>query len=531
MIGNHKDTNKYPINLLIINYLYNFFLHPYIFLLSIFKQLLNLKAMKTSGIFTVALCAMVVAMGAASCKKDNNGNAGDRMTIGANIGQHDGDGAKTEIGDETNDQFPILWSEGDAFALYSKTSTSGSPFAITSGIGSESGLFEGANPGDAPYFASYPYGVNGVTRTGETTFAYEIPQDQTGLNHAGPMVGYSADGKSVSFDNAMSWVRIGLKGEAKVTKVEMSYSEAKGTPVPLSGTLTITVDGNGGITSTSVAANRKAEAQKLYRDCDVTLTADNAYFDFLVPAGAFGGSTEAKFKVFGTDNVQLAAFNKTMPEIERNMVYVGEYGEAINEPAAHEYVDFGFPSGTLWATCNVGADSPEDYGWYFMWGSTTNGGDSDCLWRSCPGNGGDYSYNATAFNTWKLSNLTNNVLKPGVDAASVNRGGDWRMPTSAQFEELYNNTVCTWTTENGVNGCKFVSKTDAAKYIFLPAAGYREGLSVWNAGSRGRYWLSSLDSSDPSCAYRMCFTSGPVSQQNSDWRYYGCTVRPVRVAR
>ena len=507
---------------------------------------------------------MVVAMGATSCRKDDKGIAGDRMTIGANIGQHDGDGAKTVIGDETGGGFPILWSDGDAFTLYSKTSTSGSPFAITSGIGSESGLFEGANPGDAPYFASYPDGVNGVTRTGETTFAYEIPQDQTGLNHAGPMVGYSADGKSVSFDNAMSWVRIGLKGEAKVTKVEMSYSEAKGTPVPLSGTLTITVDGNGEITSTSVAANRKAEAQKLQRDCDVTLTADYAYFDFLVPAGAFGGSTEAKFKVFGTDDVQLATFNKTMPEIERNMVYVGEYGEAINEPAAHETVNFGTPN-LNWSKYNLGVD-PEDldaaadwYGDYYAWGETApyyqNG-----VWCEHPSHNNEITFDKNVGYGWKNhldgSSTSWNAsldwkpygegttLTSEHDAATQAWGGGWRMPTTEEWKALYDNNtferLAADATSEKVTSFKAVAagylvvkggknsvELDPSVYMFLPAAGGRNGANLFNAGSYGYYWSSSLVSPN-SNAYYMYFYLNSVDPQRKNGRFNGYTVRPVR---
>ena len=218
--------------------------------------------------------------------------------------------------------------------------------------------------------------------------------------------------------------------------------------------------------------------------------------------------------------------------IQANKFYGMKDAIAVTLEAAgptHEYVDLGLPSGLLWATCNVGAAFPEGYGWYFMWGSTTNGGDSNCSWANCPGNGENSLYNGTAFNTWKSSNLTNNVLKPEVDAASVNWGGDWRMPTSAEFEELFSNTDCTWTTENGVNGRKFASRTDAAKYIFLPAAG-RRGTDVNGAGSAGGYWSSSL-SSDPRLAYYMFFNSGSVYPQDRDSRYIGYTVRPVRVAR
>lgn len=283
----------------------------------------------------MALCALVVGIGITSCKKDNKVIVGDRMTIGATINPNGNDGSKTEIGPEGDDYFPILWSEGDAFNLYSKTSLEFSTFDIQKGIGTESAEFEGVNPGGAPYYASYPAGVS---RTSETTFSYLIPQEQSSLNHAGPMVGYSEDGRNVGFENAMSWIRIGLKGNAKVTKVEMAYPEDKANHYnPLSGLLTITVGGNGKITGTSVEQNKVGDAQSLYRTCDVTLNSGYQYFDFLVPEGAFGSQNkvsdvQAQFTVYGTNAVELATFKKSMPTIERNMVYVGVYDAEINTP-------------------------------------------------------------------------------------------------------------------------------------------------------------------------------------------------------
>ncbi len=199
--------------------------------------------------------------------------------------------------------------------------------------------------------------------------------------------------------------------------------------------------------------------------------------------------------------------------------------------AGHEYVDLGLPSGLLWATCNVGADSPEGYGWYLMWGSVAEGGDSNCSWSNCPGNGGSSDYNATAFNTWEAANLTGGVLNPDVDAATANWGGGWRMPTRAEWQELYDNTTGTWTGNyhsTGVAGRIFTSKTDSSKSIFLPAAGCRDGTSLLKAGSNGYYWSSSLYSSSPPNAYRMGFYSGSVSPLNVSSRHYGFSVRPVR---
>lgn len=199
----------------------------------------------------------------------------------------------------------------------------------------------------------------------------------------------------------------------------------------------------------------------------------------------------------------------------------------------HEYVDLGLPSGLLWATCNVGADSPEDYGDYYQWGGVTPVTSTfiNVGWDICPGNGGSSSYNSSAIAAWDATHLTNNVLSPEVDAASVAWGNGWRMPTKDEFQELFDNTTCTWTTENGVYGMKFAHKTDSSKYIFLPAAGNRYGTGLHYAGSYGDYWSSSLYTDGPKSAYSMFFISGLVLPQNYGNRYYGFSVRPVRAAR
>ena len=126
----------------------------------------------------------------------------------------------------------------------------------------------------------------------------------------------------------------------------------------------------------------------------------------------------------------------------------------------HDYVDLGLPSGTLWATCNVGANSPEEYGDYFAWGETETKDNYDCdtyKW-------GTAAYD-TIFNGWYLETLTKYNTDSGYgtvdnkttltladDAARANWGGKWRMPTDAEWEELMNSCTWTWTTLNGVKG-------------------------------------------------------------------------------
>ena len=194
----------------------------------------------------------------------------------------------------------------------------------------------------------------------------------------------------------------------------------------------------------------------------------------------------------------------------------------------NEYVDLGLPSGTLWATCNVGASSPEEYGDYFAWGetqpkntynwSTYKYCNDDYLTKYC--NESDYGYNGF---TDKLT-----VLKSGDDAATSNWGSDWRTPTKEQWKELLENTTNKWTTQNGVNGMLFTSKN--GKSLFLPVAGYRLFDELNDVGSYGYYWSSSLYTDYPGRAWSFCFDSGRYGM-GIYGRYSGHSVRAVRSAR
>ncbi len=192
-------------------------------------------------------------------------------------------------------------------------------------------------------------------------------------------------------------------------------------------------------------------------------------------------------------------------------------------------IDLGLPSGTLWACCNVGANNPEDYGEYFAWGEVTPQSSNRYYWDSYKWCNGDYN-KMTKYCT--RSNYGNDgfvdnktVLDAEDDAAYVNWGGDWRMPTIAEFDELLANTTSEWTTQNGVNGRKFTSKTNG-KSIFLPAAGYRWIGELLYAGSNGNYWSSTLIESRPYDARHLYFDGGGV-YTGDFYRYHGRSVRPV----
>ena len=188
----------------------------------------------------------------------------------------------------------------------------------------------------------------------------------------------------------------------------------------------------------------------------------------------------------------------------------------------HEWVDLDLPSGTLWATCNVGANSPEEYGDYFAWGETKP--KSNYSWSTYF----DSDDNGSSFKKYnKNSGLTE--LLPEDDAATANWGSPWRMPSFDQFEELFTSSYTTteWTTLNDVYGRKITSKSNGNS-IFLPAAGYRYDASLSYAGSGGYYWSSFFSPSYGDHAYLLYFSSGSCYWSDS-YRYYGRSVRPVRV--
>ena len=192
----------------------------------------------------------------------------------------------------------------------------------------------------------------------------------------------------------------------------------------------------------------------------------------------------------------------------------------------HEYVDLGLPSGTKWATMNVGAESPEDYGDYFAWGETEPKSYYDwSTYKWCNGSYDTQIKYCTDSYYGTVDNKT--TLDLSDDAAYVNWGSSWRMPTRAELDELRNTSYTTWiwTTQNGVKGYKVTSKTNGNS-IFLPAAGCRLSSGLYDAGSGGLYWSSSLDMSRSNDVYLLYFGSDDVGS-GCNYRLYGQSVRPV----
>lgn len=180
--------------------------------------------------------------------------------------------------------------------------------------------------------------------------------------------------------------------------------------------------------------------------------------------------------------------------------------ETPNTP--YDYVDLGLPSGLKWAKCNWGAYTEKEYGDYYMLGSTEPDTYNICDWAHAPFNNGSSSYDKTYFEAHKDEWFdSDGTLKPEYDAATVNMGKGWRMPTKDDFQELIDGTNNEWVTINGIDGYKFTNKNDKSKYIFIPASGYRVGSNVYAIGNLANVWSSSLNSVSLGDAWYLGFDS------------------------
>ena len=183
----------------------------------------------------------------------------------------------------------------------------------------------------------------------------------------------------------------------------------------------------------------------------------------------------------------------------------------------HEWVDLGLS--VKWATCNVGASSPSDYGGYYAWGETSTKSRYD--WDNCfdcLDSTGD------SWGTYKIDGQTCITPTSGHDTARENWGSTWRMPTDAESEELCNKCKWVWTSKNGHNGYTVTGPNGNS--IFLPAAGCRYGTGSYYVGSIGNYWSSTLSSSYSNNARSLSFNSSSHYADN-DNRRNGQSVRPV----
>ena len=202
----------------------------------------------------------------------------------------------------------------------------------------------------------------------------------------------------------------------------------------------------------------------------------------------------------------------------------------------HEYVDLGLPSGTLWATCNLGAETPEETGLYFQWGDISGytasqiGVDKTFNWANYKYCNGEYNKltkycSSGKTDCWDGSGEPDNklILDQEDDAATSHWGSNWQIPAKADFEELTGNTTMAWDASR--SGFTFTANS---KELFLPAAGYVDGVGRFSLGSYGNYWSRSLNESAPYSPWKLDFYNSGSYNIYGNARCRGISVRPVR---
>ncbi len=486
---------------------------------------------------TIALALTMGLMMLVSCNKINESvpENGFRATI-----EKSGGNSKTHIApDWANDNTTsILWSEYDLIKVANHGGQSGCQvltYGLTEGENTTSGVFYTNEDHEGffepEYVAIYPaYNADESENTiNGTTATFHIPAVQNYKENSFgeksmPMVAYS-ETQALSFKNLFGGLCVPLTGD-NVTVKRLVLTSHVATD-NLCGTFTADCNGNAndnyGLTCTN-----ETPCPSVTLDCGegVQLTAnDSVFFCIMVPPGAMNGTGESagfSIAVYDPEDALVCTLSTTVnPLITRNNISLaGTKQNVVSD--GHAYVDLGLPSGLLWATCNVGATTPEGYGDYFAWAETDpknlyvwgtyyySNGSSDIgdLWRYC-------------------NNDTLNVLLPEDDAATANWGGDWRMPTKAEWQELLDNT--DHTLQYGPNGCWFIAKDGSGNRIFLPTAGYYA--SSFNP-TLGHYWSSTLArSNNIGHAWLLEFIIGnSTCGINRDNRCFGRPVRAVRPA-
>lgn len=187
-----------------------------------------------------------------------------------------------------------------------------------------------------------------------------------------------------------------------------------------------------------------------------------------------------------------------------------------------EIIDLGLPSGTKWASCNLGADSPIEFGDYYAWGDTKT--------KQMYVGGTCETYDINIIDLKMNDYLTGyNVLSNHYDAAARILGDGWHMPSGTQAQELVDNCTWKWETNyngSGVNGMFGVSKINGCT-IFLPAAGYKHNDTPICIGTSGGYWTSNPNMTASNRAWSIAFDSSIINVFNHGIRYNGYSIRPV----
>ena len=483
-----------------------------------------------------AYCLLAAFM-LCGCQEELNLNISEPKTFTATIeDNYSGGATKTSLDENGN----VLWKKGDQVCVFAG-STINEQYQITDESAGKTSA--NLNRVSTPDFvagseignnvAYYPYSSTNAITKSETGYKVSVvlPATQTYAeasfaNGAFPMAAItsSADDMNLKFRNVLGGLKLQLKGTASIASVSISGNNdeilcgAANVPVSTTEVPSITLT--------------DASAKTITLDCGagVQLNTDTAtpFIIALPPMTMASGFTVI---VTDTEGKQMKIKTTKSQTIARSSLLrmpVKEFvATMIN---GHEYVDLGLS--VKWATCNVGATKPEQYGYYYAWGETKT--KDEYNWKTykwC--NGGKYGMTKYIVDNMYGAVDNKTTLETEDDVARLKWGGIWHIPTYAEWNELRSLDNCSWTWTSsykgtGVSGYIVRSKKNGFKAmsIFLPVAGYRGGKNIFEADARGGYWFSSLYEHDSSEAWALNIDKEYIINDSFS-RDYGLSIRPV----
>ena len=430
----------------------------------------------------------------------------------------------------------FIWSENDTVGIFPNTGSQ-AEFAMSQGAGTHTATFTGggwALKSSATYVAYYPYNFyNRDLKNIPVSYEGQTQNGNASTSHIGAYDFMAAsvstpENGAVSFDmqhlGCLVQLTVDLDEAATINEVSIKYGEENSGEFITKGYIDLSTETPA--IQASLQEDKSNTISIALESLSVTAEDPATVYFMMAPINLEGKTIDVTVAMDGGDT-------KTYQTAGKNYIAGKAYAialstsEEVSTQTSYTMVDLGLPSGTLWADRNVGADSPEAYGDYFAWGETEP--KSTYNWSTYKWCQGSY-YTMTKYCTKSSYGTVDSKTVPDLedDAAFVNMGKDWRMPTYDELNELKTKCTWTWTTQNGNKGYKVTGPNGNS--IFLPAAGYRYDGDLSYAGSEAFYWSASLDESSPSDAWSLYFDSSYRGRGLSS-RHYGSPVRAVAAVK
>lgn len=413
----------------------------------------------------------------------------------------------------------INWAEGDALGIY-PIGGDQVKFPLSSGSASATASFDGGAwkmRSELQYAAYYPFSKDNYTISQTEIPVKYSGQTQNGNNTTTHLGAYDFLACAASSPNSKGEINLQMQHLGAILRLQLTMPNADSyNKVVLesgSANYCFVEKGRFDLTSANPTVIPTATSNTYTINLTNVSTTKNNETITIYAMAAPAKADNIKVTVYSTDGWTKYSANVGNKEF----VAGGACTITANLTLAdHDYVDLGLPGGVLWATCNVGAEKPEDPGFYYAWGETAPK-NSYSLTNYKWYNGSDVSFT-------KYDDKT--TLELSDDAAYVNWGSNWRMPSMKEFRSLINSAYTTTevTTQNGVKGLKITSKSNGNS-IFLPAVGYVNNASIAGGGVNCYYWSASS------------YTNGQIYyltiEDNDAYikycsRYMGQSIRPVR---